>query len=336
MTGAGAPGGPGIIKALLAAGYDLVTADCNEKASGRFLHPNFIQIPKATDETFIPYLLEQCQQQQIEVILPLVTKELLLLSRHQELFKRIGVNTIVSEFESLRIANDKGLLYQHLQSRGVSVPEFFTVDSVEELIKAAEQLGYPHNPVCIKPTVSNGSRGVRILQESINEYDLLFHHKPNHIYSTLEKICNTLKGRSFPTIMVSEYLQGDEFTVDSIVQNGKPILILPRSREKMNGGISIQGTFQKNEQIIAYCRHVLESLILSGPIGLQVKQNKEGVFQLLEINPRLQGTSVAAMGLGVNLPALGIEQAFCDIVIDSDSIAWGTSFVRYYEEAFYK
>ena len=75
---------------------------------------------------------------------------------------------------------------------------------------------------------------------------------------------------------------------------------------------------------------------LSGPIGLQVKQNKDGIFQLLEINPRLHGTSVAAMGLGINLPALAVEQAFNDIEIDSSTIPWGTSFVRYYEEAFYK
>jgi carbamoyl-phosphate synthase large subunit len=137
-------------------------------------------------------------------------------------------------------------------------------------------------------------------------------------------------------LLVSEYLPGAEYTVDCLVQNGRPKLVLPRSREKMNSGISVQGTFQKNEQIISYCKEILLSLNLSGPIGIQVKQNKEGLFQLLEINPRLQGTSVAALGLGINLPVLAIEQAFGEIKVDPDSIAWGTSFVRYYEEAFYK
>jgi len=336
LTGAGAPGGPGIIKALLAKGYDLFTADCNEKASGRFLHTNFITIPAADEDRFISYVLEQCQLHKIEVILPLVTKELLLFSQSREQFKRVGVEVIVSQFESLKTANDKGLLYKHLQSKGVSVPEFYIVDKTEDLLKAAKQLGYPQNPVCIKPTVSNGSRGVRILQETVDEYNLLFHHKPNHIYSTLDKICGILQDRSFPTLLVSEYLPGEEFTVDCIVQNGTPKLILPRSREKMNAGISVQGTFLNNEQIISYCRNVLQSLPLSGPIGLQLKQNKKGLFQLLEINPRLQGTSVAAIGLGINLPVLAIEQVFKEVEIDPESIPWGTSFVRFYTEAFYK
>jgi carbamoyl-phosphate synthase large subunit len=336
LTGAGAPGGPGIIKALLKAGYDLTSADCNDRASGRFLHPNFIQIPSAEDKQFIPFLLDYCQQNKIEVILPLVTKELLCFSQNLEDFKRVGVKIIVSETKSLAIANDKGLLYQNLRSKNISVPEFFIINQLDELIDAVKQLGYPEIPVCVKPTVSNGSRGVRILQEVIDEYDLLFSHKPNHLYSTLDKILKTLEERTFPTLLVSEYLPGDEFTVDCLVQKGIAKLILPRSREKMNAGISVQGTFQKHEQIIAYCRDILHSLNLSGPIGLQVKQNRQGVFQLLEINPRLQGTSVAAMGLNINLPALAIELVFKDIDINPDNIAWGTSFVRFYEEAFYK
>ncbi|RYZ21071.1 MAG: hypothetical protein EOO10_22685 [Chitinophagaceae bacterium] len=104
----------------------------------------------------------------------------------------------------------------------------------------------------------------------------------------------------------------------------------------MNNGISVQGSFVKNEQVIAYCDQIIRSLHLSGPIGLQVKENNNGEYRLLEINPRIQGTSVAALGLDINLPALAVEQEYDPLNIDPTSIAWGTSFVRYYQEAFYK
>ena len=98
----------------------------------------------------------------------------------------------------------------------------------------------------------------------------------------------------------------------------------------------MQGTFINHQPIIQYCKDILKTLEVSGPIGLQVKENENGNYRLLEINPRIQGTSVAALGLDINLPALAIEQAFGPVEIDTSSIAWGTSFVRYYEEAFYK
>jgi len=336
LTGAGAPGGPGIIKALLKAGYNLHISDSNPAASGRYLHSPFVQIPKAEEDGFIPFVLQYCIENKIDVIFPLVTKELFKFSQAKQHFAENGIKIIVSDEESLQIANDKGKLYQHLSDNQIAVPKVQIVNDLASLKKAVEALGYPEFPVVIKPTISNGSRGVRILQEDIDEFDLLFNYKPNHIYSNLSAITKILEQNSFPPLLVSEYLPGAEITIDTIVQNGIPRLILPRTREKMNNGISVQGSFVNNEQVIAYCDEIIRSLHLSGPIGLQVKENTDGEYRLLEINPRIQGTSVAALGLGINLPELAIEQEYGPININPSSIAWGTSFVRYYQEAFYK
>lgn len=335
MTGAGAPGGPGIIKALKQGTVDLYTGDCNPVASGRFLSEKFIELPKAGSNEFIPFILQFCLQNGIEVIFPLVTSELFKLAQHKQTFLDNGIKILVSDYGSLSIANDKGKLYTHLYQQGISVPSFQIISTVEGLQDAATKLGYPQKPVCIKPTVSNGSRGVRILQENVDEFDLLFHYKPNNLYATLDKITQILKNKRFPELLVSDYLPGDEYTIDTIVQKGIPKLILPRIRTKMNSGISVQGTFIKQDEIIAYCDDILRSLHLSGPIGLQVKADRNGKFKLLEINPRIQGTSVAAMGMGINLPVLAVMQEFTEFQLDQTEIEWGKSFVRYYEELFY-
>lgn len=335
MTGAGAPGGPGIIKALQKGAIDLFTGDCNPVASGRFLSGKFIELPQADSKDFIPFVLNFCRENKIQAVFPLVTKELFKFAEYKKTFAVNNIKVLVSDYDALPVANDKGKLYLHLHSRGIPVPEFQIVSSLDGFVAAVNALGYPKKAVCIKPTVSNGSRGVRILQESVDEFDLLFHYKPNNLYTTLERMEAILKNKVFPELLVSEYLPGDEFTVDTLVYDREPALILPRVRTKMNGGISVRGTFIQHQEIINYCADIIRSLNLSGPIGLQVKKNSAGHYRLLEINPRIQGTSVAALGLGINLPLLAVQQAFKKTDLSNLKIEWGKSFVRYYEELFY-
>ena len=59
--------------------------------------------------------------------------------------------------------NNKCLLYKHLIEHKIEVPKFFIVKNKTELKKAADLLNYGQVPIVIKPCVSNGSRGVRIL-----------------------------------------------------------------------------------------------------------------------------------------------------------------------------
>jgi carbamoyl-phosphate synthase large subunit len=337
MTGAGAPGGPGIIKALHSAeDITLVVADADEQASGRFLNEKFEVVPKAGEERFIREVERICSEHKIEVIFPLVTRELFLLAKHKSRLLKKGIKVIVSNEDGLQIANNKSHLYKHLGENRIPVPEFHVVNTVEEFSNAAQKLGYPSRDFCFKPSVSNGSRGFRIVSARVNEHQLLFQQKPSSTYIGYEKALEILASGSFPELMVMEYLPGEEITVDTIVKNGIPQLILPRRREQMREGISIRGEFVRNEEVISYCDGIIRSMNLHGPIGIQVKQNDRGAYRILEINPRIQGTSVAAMGMGINLPLIAVMQEFDrEKELIPLHINWGTKFVRYYSEVFY-
>ena len=102
----------------------------------------------------------------------------------------------------------------------------------------------------------------------------------------------------------------------------------------MSGGISVEGTFVREDSIIAYCRDIIGSLRLRGPIGIQVKRAADGGFRILEINPRIQGTSVSAMGLGINLPLMALRSALGEAVAFPE-VRWGTRFIRYWREAYF-
>src|SRR5689334_19801328 len=102
MTGAGAPGAPGIIKCLLSdPSVNLVIADADANATGRYLHDPFIQIPLADDPGYVAKLLQVCLENNIQVLLPLVTKELFPLSLHKQEFEQQGTKVLVSSAEAI-------------------------------------------------------------------------------------------------------------------------------------------------------------------------------------------------------------------------------------------
>jgi carbamoyl-phosphate synthase large subunit len=337
MTGAGAPGAAGIIKCLKQdKNIHLILADAAEEPVGKYLNGNFYQIPAANDPDFIPAVRSICLKEQVKIIMPLVTRELFAFSSHKDEFRTIGVHVLVSDESALSIANDKGRLYQHLEQARLKVPKYKIINTWMEFEEALEYLDYPNQKVCFKPCISNGSRGFRIIDPAIDEFHLLFKEKPNHTFTSVEKLKSILENQSFPTLLVSEYLPGPEFSVDCIAKNGQPVVVVPRVRSRMKEGISVAGEFIQHKEIIKYCEDIIKSLHLHGNIGIQVKQAVDGEYKILEINPRVQGTISAGLGAGINLPLLAIYQE-ANIPIDEHDtqVIWGTKFIRFWQEVFY-
>lgn len=337
MTGGGAPGAAGILKCLAQEkSFHVTAADASNDALGKFLARDFEVIPPATEPSFAETLLTICQKRKIDIILPLVTKELLPLAAYKNEWEAAGIRVLVSPIASLEIANNKSRLYEFLQWRGMAVPDFRVVETVEQFKEAVKELGYPQQPVCFKPSVSNGSRGFRIISEQVNELDLLFNHKPASAYITLDEAVRILSSGSFPELLVSEYLPGEEYSVDCLADHGRAKLIVPRLRKKMINGISAEGEFVQEESIIYYCSQIIQELNLHGNIGIQVKRDVNGTFLILEINPRVQGSIAAGLGAGINLPVLAVKQELgLPISPDELLVKWGTKFFRYWNEVFH-
>ncbi len=337
MTGAGAPGAAGIIRCLKQdKNIHLITADADPDAHGKFLAGNFYQIPTANDTGFIQAIRSICLKEQVKIIMPLVTRELFAFSEFKDEFRTLGVHVLVSDESALSIANDKGRLYQHLEQSRLEVPKYKLVHQWNDFEEAISYLDYPNQKICFKPCISNGSRGFRIIDPAIDEMHLLFKEKPNNTFMSLEKAKSILENQRFPSLLVSEYLPGPEFSVDCVAKNGVPIVIVPRVRSSMKEGISVAGEFIRHKEIIKYCEDIIKLLHLHGNIGIQVKQAEDGIYKILEINPRVQGTISAGLGAGINLPLVAIYSEL-NINIDEHDlqVIWGTKFKRFWDEVFY-
>jgi len=338
ITGSGAPGAPGIIKSLRNNNerkINIIGVDVNPRNSGIYLVDGFFKIPKPNDKDFIPCLLDICVKSNIDVILPLVTKELISLSRNRKLFDNNNIKISISSEETLKVANNKASLYRFLDHNSIPVPSHVLVNNIDQFKIALESLGYPKKKVCFKPPESNGSRGFRIIDDSLDQLDLLLNYKPNNTYISYHSIVDILSNsHPFPELLVMEYLPGAEYSVDLLVQEGRPIYTIPRYREEIKAGISSVGLTIDNEDIIEYCNLIVRKLMLNGNIGIQVKENEEGEFRILEINPRVQGTIVLCTGAGVNLPYLAIKLALNEKIDENLKVKWKTTMLRYYSEVF--
>lgn len=340
LTGAGSPGAPGVIKSLRSASetnIEIIGVDASVNAIGASLSDYFYTIPKAADDNFISEILNICKSEKIDVILPLVTKELLKLSIKKQRFLDIGTIVSVSDYSNLVVANNKGKLLQMLEKKGISIPKYEIAGTAETLKKAIYQLGYPEQPVCFKPTVSNGSRGFRILDPNINRVQMLFNEKPNSTYIIMNDLISILEhANEIPEIIVMEYLPGKEYSVDVLADNGKVITAIPRLREATVSGITTRGVVVKESDVIEYASKVVFELGLHGNIGVQIRRNINNEPNILEINPRIQGTIVHCLGAGVNLPYLAIKLGLgMPIEPHELVINWGTRMSRYWEEIYY-
>ncbi len=337
MTGGGAPGAAGILRCLhMEPGFNVIAADANPNAVGKHLAKRFETIPPASDPKFIPSVLSLCRQLNIHAVMPLVTRELNHFAAHKKEFEFAGAKVLVAAPHGLEIANDKSRLYQFLEWRGMELPSFRVVENIDQFKIACSELGYPGKAICFKPSVSNGSRGFRIISNDIDKSHLLFNEKPTAVYMAYEEAINVLSSKPFPELLVSEYLPGDEYSVDCLAEDGETILAVPRLRKKMINGISVEGEFINNQEIISYCTRIIEEVKLHGNIGIQLKQAVSGRYLLLEINPRVQGTICAGLGAGINLPVLAIKKALGLPIAEQElEVKWGTKFSRYWSEVFY-
>lgn len=338
ITGAGAPGAPGIIKSLRKVTerkIEILGGDANSGNSvGAGLLDKIFQIPIAESPDFIEEILSICINEKIDVVIPLVTRELLVFALHKKLFEQNGIYISVSDPEPLKIANNKYLLMKFCREMKIPVPDFYLVKSLNEFRDAAVKLGYPGNKICFKPPVSNGLRGFRIIEEGQDRLYSLINEKPNNIYISFDEFASICKDpKSFPELIVMEYLPGDEYSVDVLVNNGKFLSAIPRSRDYIKMGISFVGTVIEDNEIIEFSRKIVEGLRLNGNIGLQFKRDNNGIPKIIESNPRVQGTIVLCTAAGENMVYEAVKIGIGEKP-DKPKINWGLKMIRYWDELF--
>jgi len=198
------------------------------------------------------------------------------------------------------MANDKWVILGTANACGVPIPHSKLTSSEDEFVKAVLELGYPKSKVVVKPRVSNGSRGMRILSSESWDVERFLKEKPDGTEISLEGLLQILRNGKWPDLIVQEYLPGEEYTVD-VFRGNRGTLAIPRLREEIRSGITFKAKVELREDLIGFATKLSEALDLKYAFGFQFKTSSEGTPKLLECNPRIQGTMVVSTLAGYNM-----------------------------------
>lgn len=306
VTGAGAPGITGTLYSLREnpdqQAFRIITTDMQELPIGKFMSDAFYILPAPESSDYLDRLKSIVDSERVDVILPQTTREIEVLSKEKVTVEAWGVKVAISSYDAIERANDKYLILKECEENGIPVPAHVLVSDFAALKAAILELGYPEKKVVVKPRLSNGQRGVKVISPESLTMDAYLKEKPSSLMIDLESFLAIFEHeKNLPDLIVSEYMPGIEYTVDMYLADGHEVVI-PRTRDVIRSGISFQSTVEmQRTDIVDYSRKLGRSLNLRYCFGFQFKLDDQGVPKILESNPRVQGTMVASTMANFNM-----------------------------------
>ena len=100
-----------------------------------------------------------------------IEKDMILIDVGLKSEGRVPIREFGNNDDELNINNKSNNKYELLKvAKKIGIPcvKFYEVSNIIDLEKKLKSFGWPKKRVVIKPPLSNGSRGVRIIDESIN------------------------------------------------------------------------------------------------------------------------------------------------------------------------
>lgn len=276
-----------------------------ESRSG-FIAPSSIeqvfQVPSPEDPNYLPELSSIIKSYEIDLVIPQTTNESKFLSVHKS---QVGTKVAVLGSQDFEMLNNKGYLTEAFLAANLPAPEMYWVSSYSEFLVAVDKLNYPENEIVIKLPSASGMRGVRKVSESHENLEEFLSNKPN-VWSLSKSDLVEILGRGiWPKMLAIPFLHGPEYSVDVWRRDGIAI-ILPRIRSHIRSGISMESNLELEPAISEVVSEFLEHYDIEGLLGFQFIMH-QGTPQILECNPRVQGTMVASLLSGVNILWLEVK-----------------------------
>ena len=339
VTAAGCPGASTFIhwlkEKVTERRIEIVGVDMDKEAIGRFLAHKFHVVPAANSPDYIPAIHALIKSENPDIFFCVSTPETPVIAKHKVELEALGTKVIVSDPESVRIAENKYLLYSALKNvEGVRVPDFRYPRNLDEFVQAAKDLGYPKRRVCFKPHVSKGSRGYRIIDDTISRKDLLLNYKPDSLYISMQEIRAIFECEPvFPDLLVMEFVEGEEIDAMTLSHSGEALLVTCKTRESSRAGVVTRAELVSRPELVTACNRIIKKIPLNYNSGMQFKGGR-----LIEINTRV---STFIYQDDMIEPYLSIKLALGEISHEEvrayqSRIQFGRRMIRYMDQVFFR
>ncbi len=221
------------------------------------------------DENYISRLAQICKEDKIDLVLPTIDTDLLVLSENVDKFEDIGTRVLISKPDKIRICRDKNNTGAFFESCELKAPK--TYNDFEKYDGSY--------PCFIKP--KDGS-------SSINAFKV-------ENYKELRMYAGQIKD-----YIIQPFIEGREFTIDIFCDfDGNPIYITPRERLQVRAGEVLKTRISMDHTMIEESKKLIAGFRPCGPMTVQLIQDKiTGNNYYIEINPRYGGGAPLSMKSG--------------------------------------
>lgn len=221
------------------------------------------------DVDYIPQLLKICEADHIDLLIPTIDTDLMVLSQNSAKFDEIGTKVLISKPDKIAICRDKNYTADYFESCGLKAPR--TVNDY--------QFYQGPYPCFIKP--KDGSSSINAFKVE-NESELKVYAEQIEDY------------------IIQPFIEGTEYTVDIFCDyEGNPVFITPRIRVAVRAGEVLKTEISMDEKIIEESRKLIAGFKPCGPMTVQlIRQSSTGDDYYIEINPRYGGGAPLSMKAG--------------------------------------
>jgi carbamoyl-phosphate synthase large subunit len=251
---------------------DLFSAGAPVSSHASYVFARHFDLPMVTDSGWLAALQALLVREKIEYVFPGHDDATVALVRHRGELPAI---VVTSPSETCEVCRSKSRTYESMASV-VPVPN--TYNDPHEIREY---------PVFVKPDRGQGSKDTHLVRSS-GELASLVAGRPDHY-------------------IVTEYLPGDEFTVDCLTDyQGNLLYAAGRRRIRVRDGISVDTVPVEDPVFQQYAKAINRRLRFEGGWFFQLKRSTTDVLKLLEVAPRIAGAMALDRVQGVNIPLLSL------------------------------
>ncbi len=198
-----------------------------------------------------------------------------------EKLERYGIKIIGTSFKALDLAEDRGQFSNLLKANNIPYPQFGTIQSAEEALDVAKELGFP---LLVRPSYVLGGQSMKIV---INEKELESH------------VVSIIKDYPEGKVLLDHFLDGAIEAEADAICDGKDVYIIGIMEHIEPAGIhsgdsnAVLPPFDLSDNVIKqiedHTKKIAVALETVGLLNIQFAIKNEIVY-IIEANPRASRT----------------------------------------------
>ena len=267
--------------------------------------------PSSGDDALIDSLTRIQKKEKIDVFIPCLDAELPSIVRLISVLNDLGLKTFLPDQKKLSLRG-KDRLNELAQHAGIKTPE----------TKSITNAGFFHN------CEEKGWAFPFVVKGLFYDADIV-HTKD----AAIESFRRIAAEWGFP-VLIQKLLKGEEYNLSAIGDGEGNMLgaVMMKKMATTDKGKAWAGVSINDKTLYKASESLIKAINWRGPLEVEVIRDHNGVYHLLEINPRFPAWIYLSVGVGRNLPFTLLQLTLGNAIPHFEEIKTGVIFIRYAQE----